>query len=149
MIIKSFLVTSLLLVIAGQPIGNSILEPQNYQDVRNRIEISITDSEFPDIANRVLEWIPMRNVDSPDYMQKTVTYWCYWKGAEFPNGDIEAHAEIYNRPDDLQNYVIEISRFGWYEVTVKKDGEIICVFPNITQDNIPQLGYVTIGVSLP
>jgi hypothetical protein len=142
-LIKAGLVVIMILSLGAQADST---EPQVYQGIRNRVELSITDTEFA--GERILEWVPMRDVDSPDYLQKTVTYWCYWKGAEFPNGDIEAHAEIYNRPDDLKNYVVEIARFGWYELTVKLDKEVVCVFPRVAQDGIMQLGYITIGVTI-
>ena len=38
------------------------------------------------------------------------------------NGDIEAWVEIYNKPDVTDEFIVEIARFCWWELTVSYDG---------------------------
>ena len=73
-----------------------------------------------------------------------MNYWVFQHGQE-TNGDIEAFVEIYNVPDRMDLFIVEVARNCWNELTISLDGKVVEVFPTITE-NILSPGYITFEV---
>jgi hypothetical protein len=91
----------------------------------------------------------MRNSTSAqwDPYQKSMEYLCFWSG-QGANGEWEAVVSIYNSPNSLQDYVVEVSRFTWHSLEVTLNGQIQAVFPQVTQDTT-SIGYTTFHIQVP
>jgi len=119
---------------------------EEIHEIKNRILIKITDSEFPSTGIRECIWFELREEDSEDYFQTTVNFWVFQDG-QGKHGDIEAFVEIYNVPDSRDRFVIEITRNCWYELTAYYDGDSFVVFPAVTENEL-SYGYMTYEVPL-
>ena len=114
--------------------------------IKDRLLVNITDSNFPSTGIRECEWYELREEDSGDYFQTTVNFWVFQAGQGI-HGDIEAFVEIYNAPDNSSVFVVEVARNCWNELTVSLDGAPKVVFPRVTE-NAMSYGYITFEVPL-
>jgi hypothetical protein len=112
--------------------------------IKDRLLVNITDSDFPSTGTRECEWYKLREEDSEDYFQTTVNFWVFQRGQGI-HGDIEAFVEIYNKPDQTDVFVVEVTRNCWNELTVSLDGSPRAVFPRVTED-VLSYGYITFEV---
>jgi hypothetical protein len=121
-------------------------ELQNFENIKSRFVVSNVDPAFT--GDRTLQWISMRNSSSAswDKYQKSMEYLCFWSGQD-GKGEWEAVVSIYNRPDDLGNYVVEVARFTWHQIQVTYNGTIIADFAQVTSDST-SLGYRTFSVQI-
>jgi hypothetical protein len=108
--------------------------------------VNITDSNFPAGAVRECQFIELREEDSGDYFQTTVDYLVFQTG-QGVHGDIDALVEIYNEPDSRGEFVVEVSRLCWHELTVSYKGRVEVVFPAVKGDGVLSLGYFTCRVA--
>jgi hypothetical protein len=113
-------------------------------EVKDRVLVNITDSNFPPTGIRECEWNELREEDSGDYFQTTVNFMVFQAG-QGVHGDIEAFVEIYNKPNQSDAFVVEVSRNCWNELTISLDGSPIVVFPRVTE-NTMSYGYMTFEV---
>jgi hypothetical protein len=111
--------------------------------IRNRLTVNITETNFTNPV-RVCDFYELREEDSEDYFQTTVNYWVFQHGQQ-EHGDVEAFVEIYNIPDRTDLFIVEVARFCWFELTVSLDGDVVVVFPTITE-NVASIGYKTFEV---
>ncbi len=119
-----------------------------YQEIttlRNRITINITEPNFTNPI-RQCDFYELREEDSVDKKQTTVNYWVFQNGQQ-EHGDIEAYVEIYNDPSKPGEYVVEVARNCWYELTIYLDGNPVKVFPRVEGNNILSPGYMTFRVT--
>ena len=114
-------------------------------DIKNRLLVNITDSNFPSTGIRECVWYELREEDSGDYFQTTVNFWVFQAG-QGVHGDIEAFVEIYNKPNQSDVFIVEVTRNCWNELTVSLDGSPIVVFPRVTE-NAMSYGYMTFEVA--
>ena len=123
-------------------------ESEEFQSIKNRLQVNNTDPAFPDNNSRTLEWISNRNSTSAswDKPMKSMEYLCFWRGQEGA-GEWEAVVSIYNEPGSTTDYVVEVSRFTWHSLEVRLDGKIMASFPQVTNDTT-SLGYATFHVTL-
>ena len=112
--------------------------------IKNRLLVNITDSDFPSTGIRECEWYKLREEDSEDYFQTTVNFWVFQSG-QGVHGDIEAFVEIYNRPGETDVFVVEVARNCWNELTVSLDGVTKVVFRKVTEDVLSDC-YITFEV---
>ncbi len=112
-------------------------------DMKDRITVKITEPNFTN-PQRICDWYELREEDSGDYFQTTVNFWVFQNGQE-EHGDIEAFVEIYNVPDRTDQFVIEIARNCWFELTAYYNGKPFVVFPTVTENSLT-LGYMTYEV---
>ena len=113
-------------------------------DIKSRLLVNITDSNFPSTGTRECIWYELREEDSGDYFQTTLNFWVFQAG-QGVHGDIEAFVEIYNKPDVTDVFVVEVTRNCWDELTVSLDGSPVVVFPRVTE-NAMSYGYMTFEV---
>jgi hypothetical protein len=111
--------------------------------IKDRLTVNITEANFTNPV-RVCDFFELREEDSEDYFQTTVTYWVFQHGKE-THGDIEAFVEIYNVPDRTDLFFVEVARFCWFELTVSLDGVPVEVFPTVTNNTL-SMGYRTFEV---
>ncbi len=111
--------------------------------IKNRLTINITEPNFTN-PNRQCDFYELR-VEDGENNQTTVNYWVFQHGQQ-EHGDIEAYVEIYNNPCNSSEYVVEIARNCWNELTVYLDGAVKTVFETITKDDMPAIGYITLRV---
>jgi FtsZ-binding cell division protein ZapB len=114
--------------------------------IKNRLTINITDSN-PNFTNnvRVCDFYELREESSEEYFQTTVDYWVFQNG-QGEHGDIEAFVEIYNVPNRTDLFIVEVTRFSWFELTVSLDGSPLVIFPTITNNTLSP-GYMTFEVT--
>lgn len=113
-------------------------------EIKDRLLVNITDSNFPSTGIRECEWYELREEDSDDYFQTTVNFWVFQAG-QGVHGDIEAFVEIYNKPNQSDLFIVEVTRNCWNELTISLDGSPIVVFPRVTE-NAMSYGYITFEV---
>jgi hypothetical protein len=128
------------------PIGGHYDLYDEIYEIKNRVQVKITDPKFPPTGIRECIWFELREEDSEDYNQTTVNFWVFQDG-KGKHGDIEAFFEIYNVPDVTDRFIIEITRNCWYELTAYYNGEPFVVFPSVTENEL-SYGYVTYEVPL-
>jgi len=150
---KKRLVILLMAIVLGVSILSSLLVyiPKRHfplytkiYQIKDRLLVNITDSNFPSTGIRECEWYELREEDSGDYFQTTVDFWVFQAGQGI-HGDIEAFVEIYNAPDNSSVFVVEVARFCWNELTVSLDGSPVVVFPRVI-GNVMSYGYITFEV---
>ena len=115
-------------------------------DIKNRIQINLTDPNFPSTGKRECIWYELREENSSDYFQTTVNFWVFQDG-KGAHGDIEAFVEIYNVPNRTDRFIIEVTRNCWFELTAYYNGEPFVVFPAVTGNEL-SYGYMTYEVPL-
>ncbi len=114
--------------------------------VKNRLQVVTTAPAFA--GERICEFYQYRQQMSDQYNQLTVNYDAYQPGKGI-HGDIQAHVEIYNRV--INNtplwdvYIVEVSRNGWDEITVYREGVKQAVMPQVSE-NVLSLGYITLQI---
>jgi hypothetical protein len=81
---------------------------------------------------------------------RSMEFLCFWNDPNRPSadGEWEAVVSIYNNWNSTSNndYIVEISRFTWYELQVKLDGNIVVDFPTVTSDLMANPGYTTFHI---
>jgi hypothetical protein len=123
-------------------------ELETWLGIKERVVVRNTDARFPEGQNRILQWISMRNSTSAPwdgYYQKSMEYLCFWEG-QGANGEWQAVISIYNRQNATDAFVVEVSRFTWYSLDVLVDGVVVASFPEVDEDNVESIGYVTIPI---
>jgi hypothetical protein len=122
-------------------------ELKTWLGIKDRLAVINTDPDFPDPnpENRILGWYSMRNSSSGDYYQKSMEFLLFWEG-QGANGEWEAVISIYNKPNNVENFVIEISRFTWHSLRLTLDNITIREFPQVIDDTT-SLGYATFVVT--
>jgi hypothetical protein len=130
---------------AGQVDFNST-ELQNFDKIKSSLNVTNTDPAFA--GNGTLQWISMRNsTNAPwDPYQKSMEYLCFWSG-QGAKGEWEAVVSIYNSPDNMTDYVVEVARFTWHSLEVSLDRNVMVTFPEVTSDTT-SLGYATFHVEV-
>jgi hypothetical protein len=113
--------------------------------IKDRLTVEITQQNFTNPVT-VCDFYEVRQQESDEYFQTTINYQVFQHGKE-TRGDIEAFVEIYNDPDEPNVFVVEVARNCWNELTVYLDGSVKTVFPNVTEDDVPSLGYITFRVA--
>jgi hypothetical protein len=113
-------------------------------EIKERLTVTITEPNFTNPV-RVCDFYGLREEDSGDYFQTTVNYWVFQHG-QGKHGDIEAFVEIYNVQDKTDEFVIEITRNSWSELTVFYGGSELVKFPAVHNDTL-SLGYFTCRVA--
>jgi len=145
LLVAIVLCVSIISVLFCIPKRHLPLYTEIYQ-IKDRLLVNITDSNFPSTGIRECEWYELREEDSGDYFQTTVDFWVFQKG-QGTDGDMEAFVEIYNEPDNSSVFVVEVARLCWNELTVSLDGSPVVVFPRVTEDAL-SYGYITFNVTL-
>ena len=115
-------------------------------EIKNRMQVKITDPEFPSTGIRDCIWFELREEDADEYNQTTVNFWLFQDGKGM-HGDIEAFVEIYNVENSTEMFTIEITRNCWFELTAYYNGEPFVVFPKVTENEL-SYGYMTYTVPL-
>ena len=115
-------------------------------EIKNRVQVKITDPEFPSTGIRECIWFELREEDADEYNQTTVNFWLFQDGKGM-HGDIEAFVEIYNVENSTEMFTIEITRNCWFELTAYYNGEPFVVFPKVTENEL-SYGYMTYTVPL-
>jgi hypothetical protein len=125
--------------------GGNLPLYEEISSIKDRLEIVITEPGFTNPVPEcdIIEW---RAEDAEEFFQTTVNYVAYQHGKGV-HGDVEAYVEIYNSPDSESEFIVEIARNSWDELTIKLDGQVRYVFPTVKNNTI-SLGYVTFPVSL-
>ncbi len=113
--------------------------------VKNRLSIVITDPNFTNPV-RECDFVEFRRQMSDEYFQATIDYEVFQHGKGI-HGDIEAFVEIYNDPNKLDSFHVEVTRNTWSELTIYLDGENVTTFHKVTQDWTPSEGYMTFPVA--
>jgi len=121
-------------------------ELQNFENIKSRLNVTNTDPNF--IGNRDLQWISLRNSSSApwDPYQKSMEYLCFWSG-QGAKGEWQAVVSIYNSPGNMNDYVVEVSRFTWHSLEVTLDNKVMTTFPQVTTDTT-SVGYATFHVEV-
>ncbi len=128
--------------------------------ILNHTTIYDSSAHFPanvSQTERFLVPVSMRNSTSAswDPPQKATEWLYYWADLDNPwalqppNCLWEAVVSIYNDPYNSSEYVVEVSRFTWHELTISFDSKTKFVFPEVTKDETPSLGYMTFRVTPP
>jgi predicted nucleic acid-binding Zn-ribbon protein len=117
-------------------------EIQTFATIINRLTVYNPSPDFN--GTRTLQWVSMRNSSSSDFYQKSMDFLLFWPGRG-ADGEWQAVLSIYNVPDSPSDYVVEVSRFTWWEIQVKLDGNTIADFPQVTSDST-SFGYATFHV---
>jgi hypothetical protein len=115
--------------------------------VKDLLLVNNTGAGFEN-PTRECDIVEVRVEGSEDYVQQSVDYYAYEHG-QGEHGDINALIEIYNCPNDYANFVVEVSRLAWCEMTVSYNGTVICVFPEVSENDVMKLGYITFEVPCP
>jgi hypothetical protein len=126
----------------------ALASPRLYQEIiaiKNRLTVKITEPNFTNPV-RECDCYEVRQQESDEYFQTTINYQVFQHGKE-TRGDIEAFVEIYNVRDETNLFVVEVARNCWNELTVYLDGSVKTVFPNVTEDDVLSLGYITFRVA--
>ena len=105
--------------------------------IKNRLTVRITESSFTNPV-RDCDFYEVRQQESDDYQ-------VFQHGKE-TRGDIEAFVEIYNDVNGAGEFVVEVARNCWNELTVYLDGSVKAVFSTVTSDDVVSLGYITFRV---
>lgn len=121
-----------------------IWELETFTKIKDALIINNTDPTFT--GNRTLQFISMRNSSSNDYYQKSMEYLCFWEG-QGAAGEWQAIVSMYNLPDNVTCYVVEVSRFTWHSLDVVFNGVVMASFPQVTEDTV-SVGYTTFRVNL-
>ena len=128
------------------PVGGHYDLYEEIYEIKNRVQVKITDTEFPSTGIRECIWFELREEDADEYNQTTVNFWVFQDG-KGKHGDIEAFVEIYNVENSTDMFTIEITRNCWFELTAYYNGEPFVVFPKITENEL-SYGYMTYTVPL-
>ena len=122
----------------------TVWEENTWLGIKDRLAINNTDPDFTGI--RLLQWISMRNSSSGDYYQKSMEWLAFWEG-QGANGEWQASVCLYNVPNVTDEFVVEVSRNTWNSLDVLLDGSVIASFPEVNEDNVESIGYVTFHVN--
>ena len=114
--------------------------------IKNRLAVEITEAGFTNPVP-VCDFYELREEDSEDYFQTTVNYWVFQNG-KGTHGDIEAYVEIYNEPNRIDLFTVEVTRSCWNELTIYLDGRVVTTFPSVTNDDVNGEGYQTFKVNV-
>jgi peptidoglycan hydrolase CwlO-like protein len=122
-------------------------EIQTFTSIISRINVYNPSPNYTGL--RTLQWVSMRNSSSApwDPYMKSMEFLLFQPG-QGADGEWQAVLSIYNVPNSTSDYVVEVSRFTWWEMQVKLDGNVIADFPQVASDNAPSLSYMTFHVSV-
>ncbi len=133
--------------------NNTVLndsELQKFISIMNRLTVYNPSPNFAGL--RTLQWVSMRNSSSApwdNYYQRSMEFLLFQIG-QGANGEWQAVLSIYNAPNSTSEYVVEVSRFTWWELQVKLDGNVMVDFPQVANDtaSMESLGYATFHVNV-
>jgi archaellum component FlaC len=133
--------------------NNTVLnasEIQKFTSIMNRLTVYNPSPNFTGL--RTLQWVSMRNSSSApwdNYYQRSMEFLLFQIG-QGADGEWQAVLSIYNAPNSTSEYVVEVSRFTWWELQVKLDGNVMVDFPQVTNDatSLESLGYATFHVTV-
>jgi len=126
-------------------------EPNKHKQAREQITVK-SSSYHPD---ETLEWYLIRVSPSGaplDMVTCTYVLLCPGKGIQ---GDIDAFIEIFNpantswsKQETIKEMMIEYARFGFAEQKIElQDGKVF-EFPEVTEEDVKQIGYLTSKVEV-
>jgi hypothetical protein len=128
------------------PIDEHYAHYEEIYEIKNRVQVKITDPAFPSTGIRECIWFELREEDADEYDQTTVNFWVFQDG-KGKHGDVEAFVEIYNVENSDDMFIIEITRNCEFELTAYYNGEPFVVFPKVTENEL-SYGYMTYTVPL-
>jgi len=126
-------------------------EPNKHKQARE--QITVKSSSY--LPNETLEWYLIRVSPSGAPLDMvTCTYVLLCPGKEI-QGDIDAFIEIFNPADTnwseqetTKEMMIEYARFGFAEQKIELQNGTVYEFPEVTDENAKQTGYITFRVEV-